>query len=112
MLGGQDLQVDQPALYSAVSVQKEGILGKYEAVDPDKAALLPATDQKKITDISENAQKGALATMAIFPCIMFVCYLMLILYFKSKGGYHAEVLTGHAADDKDFTGGVTGPVEA
>ncbi len=34
--------------------------------------------------------------MAIFPCIMFVCYLILIAYFRSQGGYKAQVLTGHA----------------
>lgn len=106
------LQTEQPALYKAVAVQKEGILGKYEAVDPDKAALLPKPEQEKINTISEGAQKGALATMAIFPSIMLVCYLLLIVYFKSKGGYQAQVLTGHAADDKEFTGGVPGPVEA
>jgi hypothetical protein len=43
---------------------------------------------------------------------MFVCYLILILYFKSRGGYKAQVLTGHAAEDKKFTGGVAGAVEA
>ena len=106
------LQDQQFALHERVTVEKEGILGKYQAVDPDKAALLPAADQKKITDISENAQKGALATMALFPCIMLACYLLLIVYFRSKGGYQAQVLTGHAANDKEFTGGVTGPGEA
>ena len=26
-------------------------------------------------------------TVAIFPCIMLVCYIILIVYFQSKGGY-------------------------
>ena len=34
------------------------------------------------------------------------------LYFKATGGYRAEVLAGHAADDEKFTGGVEGPGEA
>ena len=42
---------------------------------------------------------------------MCVCYLGLIVYFKSRGGYQAEVLTGHAAKDEKYTGGVPGPVE-
>ena len=49
--------------------------------------------------------------MAIFPCIMLVCYLILIGYFRSKGGYEAQVLTGHAAHDEEFTGGTEGPGE-
>ena len=42
---------------------------------------------------------------------MCVCYLGLILYFKSRGGYKAEVLAGHAAEDEKFTGGTLGPGE-
>ena len=43
---------------------------------------------------------------------MCVCYLILIVYFQTKGGYQAQVLTGHAAEDEKFTGGVSGPMEA
>ena len=49
--------------------------------------------------------------MAVFPTIMLVGYLCLIFYFKSKGGYEAEVLVGHGAKDEEFTGGVEGPVD-
>ena len=42
---------------------------------------------------------------------MCVCYLMLIAYFRGRGGYQAEVLTGHAAEDEKFTGGTLGPGE-
>jgi hypothetical protein len=38
--------------------------------------------------------------------------LLLIAYFRSRGGYRAEVLTSHAARDEEFTGGVEGPIEA
>ena len=50
-------------------------------------------------------------TVAIFPCIMLVCYLILLAYFKSIGGYKAAVLAGHAAHDEDFTGGLVAPGE-
>jgi hypothetical protein len=42
---------------------------------------------------------------------MLVCYTGLFLYFKSQGGYKAEELTGHTAEDEKYTGGVEGPVE-
>jgi hypothetical protein len=49
--------------------------------------------------------------MAFFPMFMLACYIALFMYFKSKGGYQAEVLTGHAAQDEKFTGGVAGPAD-
>jgi len=48
----------------------------------------------------------------VLPAIMCICYVGLIAYFRSRGGYEAKVLTGHAADDEKFTGGVVGPGEA
>ena len=29
----------------------------------------------------------ALRTFTVFPCIMCVCYLSLIFYFRGRGGY-------------------------
>jgi MFS family permease len=108
-----DLKKQQPTLYAAVKSEtdKESVFGTYEAVDPDKVKQLPQQEQGTIQTIDESAKKGALATMAIFPSIMLVCYLILIVYFRSKGGYQAQVLTGHAADDAEFTGGTAGPGE-
>ena len=34
--------------------------------------------------------------MALFPAFMLVCYIGLILYFKSKGGYKPKLI-GEAA---------------
>ena len=49
--------------------------------------------------------------MALFPVIMLIAYLILFFYFRSRGGYKAEVLTGHGAEDKKFTGGEAGPAD-
>ena len=50
----------------------------------------------------------ALKKTAIVPAIMAVLYLLLILYFKAKGGYKAL----HVSDDALVTGGVKGPHQA
>ncbi|MBY0523314.1 MAG: MFS transporter [Gemmataceae bacterium] len=50
--------------------------------------------------------KSALSWTAAVPAMMAVGYLILILYFRMRGGYKAEVLVGHAAEDEKFTGGV------
>jgi len=100
-----------PKVYAQVSTERVGVFGSYQGVDPNLVAELSEEEQESIQKVEAGAKKGALATMAIFPCIMLVGYLILILYFKSKGGYSAEVLVGHAAKDEEFTGGVEGPVE-
>lgn len=87
---------------------------KYETITSDKVAELvkgaPAGDQDKITaDIAaatEGSAQKALAKMAVFPGIMLVVYVILFLYFKSKGGYKPVDL-----DDEKYTGGVEGAVK-
>jgi hypothetical protein len=73
-------------------VAKEGtfVLGKYNAVDTDKVAELAKTDPdtaEKISAARTGANQGALAKIAMFPAFMFLCYIGLILYFRTKGGY-------------------------
>jgi MFS family permease len=82
-----------------------------------KIIASPGFDQQKLIDdtlegVKTEASKSTLRTSVIFPVFMFACYMILIIYFRSKGGYKAQVLTGHAAHDEKFTGGVEGPVEA
>jgi hypothetical protein len=44
----------------------------------------------------------------MLPAVMFVCYLGLIFYFISKGGYKVQHL---AMEGEKMTGGVPAPVE-
>lgn len=66
---------------------------------------------KRFGAITGAANQRALANMTAFPFVMLIAYLGLIVYFKSRGGYKAEILVGHKAEDAKFTGGVEGPVE-
>ncbi|MDA1016309.1 MAG: MFS transporter [Planctomycetota bacterium] len=58
---------------------------------------LPEGQQKEanatIAAVRSKSSQGALADMAFFPLIMLVCYLLLILYFKSKGGYEPVAIS-------------------
>jgi len=106
------LQEQNPALHEQVVVEQEGIFGAYNAVQPDKVAQLPEAEQQLVETATNDAKKGALATVAILPAIMLVCYIILIVYFKSKGGYDAEQLTGHAeGHEAEYSGGVEGPAD-
>jgi MFS family permease len=92
---------------------------RYASIDDARlqegVATLPADRQEgvkaELAETRERSKQKALANMAIFPGIMLVGYLALILYFRARGGYHAQVLTGHEAKDAEYTGGVTGAVE-
>jgi MFS family permease len=55
--------------------------------------------------------KQALTWTAAVPAMLAVGFLILIVYFKATGGYKAEVLVGHKAEDEKFTGGTEGPGE-
>jgi MFS family permease len=77
-----------------------------------RTATLTSDQKKQIADAASASAQRALKNMALFPGIMLIGYIILIAYFKSRGGYKAQVLTGHAAEDKKFTGGVAGPMEA
>jgi MFS family permease len=89
----------------------------YHTVNDAKLAaatsMLTSDQQAQISSAAAGSAQGALRNMAKFPAFMLACYIVLIIYFRSRGGYRAEVLTGHAAHpDEKFTGGVQGPVEA
>jgi hypothetical protein len=106
------LQQQQPGIYQQVKTEKRWVFGTYTAVDPERAKTLSPAEQATIATISNEAKKSALTTVAIFPGIMLLSYLGLLFYFRGRGGYRAEVLAGHAAEDEKFTGGVEAPVEA
>jgi len=87
------LQEKNKAIYSEVVVEKDGILGEYNAIDLDKVNELSEDDQNTISIVTEEARHGALAYMAIFPLIMLLSYIGLNFYFKGRGGYEQQVLT-------------------
>jgi len=69
------------------------------------------SDYPQIKDVRVYGGKTALTWTAGVPAAMALCYLLLIVYFRVRGGYKAEVLVGHAAQDEEFTGGTEGPGE-
>jgi MFS family permease len=97
----QQLQATNPALYQQVTVQKDYLLGAYEAVDPVKSAAV--TDAKSQADLQAATTAGkfsALGKMAMFPLFTFACYLALLGYFKSRGGYKPVQLAVGEAEKK------------
>src|ERR1043166_9428858 len=84
------LATENQALAQTVTVEKQYLLGAYKAIDPAKAAAVTDESGKTALKSANTAgQFSALGKMAMFPGFMLCCYLVLLFYFKSKGGYKA-----------------------
>ena len=82
------LETGNPALYQEVTVQRTYLLGDYKAIDPVKSASVADEASKEAIRTATTAgQFSALGKMAMFPAFMLACYIALLFYFKSKGGY-------------------------
>jgi MFS family permease len=101
---------EAPAIHAVVADGQARSYGMaYTKIDQSKVKALPADQQTTFNRIQGETKQGTLATFAILPTIMFLCYLCLIFHFKSKGGYEVQHLqmTGEQA-----SGGIQAPVEA
>ena len=91
--------------------ERTSIFGTYQAIDQVKVDVLNEEDAAEIKGLQGSVKKNLLMTVAIFPCVMLACYLGLIVYFRSKGGYKAQILVTTEEEDAMMTGGVAGPAE-
>ena len=107
-----NLKAQYPAIQASVVVEEPGVFGTKAVVNQSKLTALPEEERHAFDAVQSHAQQSALAKIAVLPAMMFVCYLILIAYFRARGGYEAQVLTGHAAEDDEFTGGLPAPGEA
>ena len=67
--------------------EAEWLFGSYEAVNVDALSEAPEEVQGTVNGFIAAAKKNTLAQVIVFPGIMLVCYIGLILYFRSQGGY-------------------------
>lgn len=108
----RDLKAENPALFNqVVGETKQSVFGTYLPLDTQKVAALPKEELGMIEGLQVVAKKNALLTVAIFPCIMLACYLALIVYFQTQGGYKAKFLISPKEEELLMTGGAMGPAE-
>jgi MFS family permease len=84
------IEKKKPGVYETISKDDSFFLGEYTAVDGAKVDKIKEVDEakaKEIGEIQEVAKQGALLKVTVFPIFMLICYIGLIFYFKSKGGY-------------------------
>jgi hypothetical protein len=76
-----------PAIHRQIMVQKEGLLGTYQAVDEARVQALPAEQQAVVGTVGEQAKRSALRAIVVLPLLMLGFYIGLALWFRFKGGY-------------------------
>lgn len=81
-----------------VGAEKTSVFGTYRAIDPEKEAAAPEADKAAIGQARMAAQKTALRDVAALPIVLLVSYLVLMLYFKSRGGYRPVDIRGGAGN--------------
>jgi MFS family permease len=93
------LQDQLPGVYEKVSKDDTYFLGGYTAVDMAAVEALPNAEE--VGEIVEDAKQGALASITVFPLFMLACYIAMILYFRSRGGYRPVELRGQEHADEE-----------
>lgn len=96
------IKEELPEVYEVVAVASDSLVGSYSALNNEAVLGLPEETQDQVKVIKERETQGALAKMTMFPAFMLVCFIGLIFYFKSKGGYKPMVLL-KAEDDSAGT---------
>ena len=97
------IEEEIPAVYEEVTVESDYLLGKYTAFNAETLGALPEAVRAQVNEIKERETQGALGKMAMFPAFMLVCYIGLIFYFKSQGGYKPKSLGGALGDPDEET---------
>lgn len=97
------IKEELPAVYETVHTESDFLLGSYSALDNTAVLDLSAENQELVTVIKDRETQGALAKMTMFPAFMLLCYIGLIIYFKSKGGYKPKVLVSAQPDPNEET---------
>jgi MFS transporter, DHA2 family, metal-tetracycline-proton antiporter len=73
--------------------EKTGVFGRYLALDEAKVAASNAQTRAVVESVITGSKKTALKSVALLPLVMLVAYVLLMLYFRRRGGYRAVALT-------------------
>jgi hypothetical protein len=89
------LAEQNPALHAKVTDKEDTKFGfTFQPLNGDKIKQLPANEQAEIENIRVKNNQTTLSEVAVLPAVMFVGYLGLLIYFKTKGGYKQVHIAG------------------
>lgn len=82
------LAAQNSALHQKIAEAEQSKFGlTYRPLDKTKIEALPEAEKAEVETVRTANNQSTLAKVAVLPAIMFVCYVGLILYFRSRGGY-------------------------
>lgn len=72
----------------------------YESVNREEfVKLLPEDNQKALESSLKSTSQSSLKVAAVLPLVMAIAFLLIIVYYKTIGGYHPVVLGDKAKGD-------------
>ncbi|HZN57111.1 MAG TPA: MFS transporter [Planctomycetota bacterium] len=84
----KSLKQDHTVLHDKlVGQEHQSFFGSYSAIDSAKLEAASPDEKATVAGVQEGARKNVLRTATIFPIIMLTCYLLLMGYFRARGGY-------------------------
>ena len=91
-----DLKANHPEIHQKIVSAPRSVpfIGQVPGFDEDKVTELSEDERKIVTETRYPHKKRAFFTVAVLPAFMLICYIIMFLYFKSRGGYKAVELDG------------------
>lgn len=84
----RQLAADNAALHQqVVGAPKPSIFGEIPSLDSAKVNELSKEQSTQLADIQNAKKQGSFAKIAVLPGFMLLIYLILFVYFRSRGGY-------------------------
>ena len=74
------------------TLERRGLFGQYRSLDEAGVAAADAGSRDAVAQAVAASKREALRSVAVLPLIMLGVYLMLIVWFRGRGGYAAEEL--------------------
>ena len=87
---------EHTALHAQVKGEsKPGIFGSAPTLDQEKIKALPTELSRELEVVQAASKRSVFTTIAILPSFMLVCYVGLLLWFRSRGGYKPVEIGDH-----------------
>jgi MFS transporter, DHA2 family, metal-tetracycline-proton antiporter len=91
-LAAHDAQQGTQLHATFVTQEKTGAFGAYRALDETKVAASDPQTRALVESVVAGSKKAALKSVALLPVLMLGAYLVLMVYFRRRGGYRAVAL--------------------
>jgi DHA2 family metal-tetracycline-proton antiporter-like MFS transporter len=89
------LRESQPAIHAMVNgPEKTSIFGESPSLDANKVKALPKEQNTELEKVQAVSKQATFGRVAMLPAFMLGCYLVMFLWFRSRGGYKPVEIGG------------------